>query len=557
VGDLITLSHESLSFTHQVQELAIGDVNLDANTVSGTAVFDPEQYMLHTWLHGVDGSYMQLSTDGGNWLANFGAQGIDLQPGMGGRAELVDQNSNATAVEWYAPNPRITVYPDAQWVDGVEWPDGSTVTISVQDQPACTMTMEPSGGEFFGGFPQDCFVAAGNVINLTNGTHTVEYTVRNLAITKIDKDANTVMGIADTDAVVHVWIWDMDGTDIEVTATNGEWVADFGASGIDLDMNMGFQAEIRDENGNGTSVDHGTYTRIVASITENWFYVIDFDPLSTLSYSIYDAEGGTLVANGTFSSDVNGYGGLDFEDHGWDLEPGNHLVITDGTTQKELTIEGFTFDTFDLTNGQLSGTAPGGEGREVWAGVGFPDQPAWMMTVGVNEAGAWFVDFGAPVPGNYKWVAAEIFDADGDASELRPASQIVFLRPSCGSTYTVEAGSLVEIRYGSWIAIGEELALQNAEHLTVDLVLNGETLIGTQQPVVPRSEIPCGSPSDNAYGVFYVTQLGPLSPGTYVAKVTWILDEPVTDGYDADGDGEPDWYGPGEVFTHEFTINVQ
>ena len=103
----------------------------------------------------------------------------------------------------------------------------------------------------------------------------------------------------------------------------------------------------------------------------------------------------------------------------------------------------------------------------------------------------------------------------------------------------------------------EELANQNAGHLTVELLLNGETVTGDKQPVAPASEIPCGSPPEDAYGVFYVAQLAPLGPGTYVAQVTWSLDEAVTDGYDADGDGQPNWYGPGVVFTHEFTINVQ
>jgi hypothetical protein len=30
-------------------------------------------------------------------------------------------------------------------------------------------------------------------------------------------------------------------------------------------------------------------------------------------------------------------------------------------------------------------------------------------------------DFGQPVPSDYQWVAAQIFDDDGDASEVRPA----------------------------------------------------------------------------------------------------------------------------------------
>ncbi len=103
VGDFITLSYESLSLTHQIQEMTITDVNIDDNIVTGTAIFDSEQYILHTWIHEVDGSYMQLSADGGTWLADFGSQGFDLYPGMGGRVEIVDQASNATAVEWYIP----------------------------------------------------------------------------------------------------------------------------------------------------------------------------------------------------------------------------------------------------------------------------------------------------------------------------------------------------------------------------------------------------------------------------------------------------------------------
>jgi len=138
-----------------------------------------------------------------------------------------------------------------------------------------------------------------------------------------------------------------------------------------------------------------------------------------------------------------------------------------------------------------------------------------------------------------------------------PTPQIIFLRPRCGTSYTVQADRPLEIRYGSWLAKGVDLAKQNAQHLTVKLVLDGELVAGVQQPVVPGSEIPCGVGSADAYGVFYVTQVGPLSAGTHVASVTWILDEQVTDGGDMNGDGAIDLYGPGEVVTHQFTIIAQ
>lgn len=216
-------SHESLSFTHQVQELAIVDVDLEAETVGGTAVFDPEQYMLHTWIHGMDGSYMQLSTEGENWLADFGSRGIDLQKGMGGRVELVDQASNATAVEWWIPKPSVTIYPDAQWFDGWGWSDERMVTLTVEGKEDCTVTLQPDGGEFFGKFAEGCFVVADDVVAFADGANTVEHRVRNLAIMKVDKDTGIVTGTADAGEIVNVWVWDLDGSNLEVTSVDGEW----------------------------------------------------------------------------------------------------------------------------------------------------------------------------------------------------------------------------------------------------------------------------------------------------------------------------------------------
>jgi hypothetical protein len=137
-----------------------------------------------------------------------------------------------------------------------------------------------------------------------------------------------------------------------------------------------------------------------------------------------------------------------------------------------------------------------------------------------------------------------------------PTPQVIFLRPRCGTTYTVQADRPLEIRYGSWLAKGADLAAQNAQHLTVRLVLDGVPVTGVQQPVVPGSAFPCGA-SAEAYGVFYVAQVGPLSAGTHVASQTFIFDEQVTDGGDYNGDGALDLYGPGEVFTSEFTIIAQ
>jgi len=161
----------------------------------------------------------------------------------------------------------------------------------------------------------------------------------------------------------------------------------------------------------------------VASITENWFYIVGFLPGATLDLSIYESEGGSLVWNQGWTADVNGFAWIESDVHGVDLEPGSYLVVSDGITTKELVIEGFTFDTFDLTTGILQGTVPGFTDRLVWVGIGI-EGSTWVMAVNTDEYGDWVADFGMPVPLDYYWVAAQIFDGDGDASELRPATVI-------------------------------------------------------------------------------------------------------------------------------------
>ena len=721
-GDFITLSNETLSLTHQVQELTITEVSLDNNTVAGTAVYDAEQYNFHTWINGVDESYMQLSTESGAWLADFNSLEGGLQPGMRGRVELTDQASNSTTAEWYIPNPwfsafpegeivegwdwplgatllltingddysatetsiitpwepdssatwvwfefpgaydmkpgdvvtltdgiterthvvqnlditeinldenqvygttdgeknvilwswedpegrriettsegdywgvdfddvgftlnpsyhvraeiwvdgndtavdryipnpRFTVFPEWEWFDGLDWPDGVTVSITVEGKDGgkdeCTTEGTSSDYFFNGGFPEGCDVVIGDTVTFTDGETLRTHTVQNLSVTKVEPGNDIVKGTADAGAEIHVWPHATGQEQIVTTNPKGKWNVSF--MGIyDMMPGDGGRSEIRDDVGNATAVDwYIPRPHIVASITEDWFYLQEFSPDTTLAFTVFKAQGGKAIWKGTATTDGSGFAWIDAEGR-WNLEPGVYLVVKDGSNTKDLVIEGFTFDVFDVSHGILQGTVPGQEGRHVWAGIGF-ENDGWSMDVNADGTGTWIADFGQPVPTDYQWVAAQIFDDDGDASELRPASQIIYLRPSCGTTYTVQANALLEIGYGGWLAIGEDLAIDNAQHLTVDLVIDGELVSGVQQPVVPGSEIPCAAPPEDAYGVYYVTQLGSLDAGEHAVSVTWSLDAQVTDGYDSDGDGQLDLYGPGEVATQEFTIIV-
>lgn len=417
-GDIVTLTYGETIRTHTVQNLSVTKVDPADDIVKGVADAGAEVYV---WPHATGQEQLSIANPKGRWNVDF--TGIyDLAPGDGGRARIWDEMGNATEVEWYTRQPRFTVYPDAHWFDGIDWPDGATVTITVKNKPECTLTRESWGSFFNGSFPEGCAVTAGDKVTFTDGTTTRKHTVQNLAIITVDKDTNTVAGIADTGAIIHTWVWDLEGSNLEVTAVDSSWQADFGGLGIDLAVGMGIQAEIRDENGNATSVDLPVPDpRIVASITEDWLYLVDFIPGATLALSIYESQDGSLAWQGMRTADVNGFAWIDAED--WNLEPGNYLVVSDGRTTKDLMLEALTFDVFDTSLGLLQGTAPEPFGRAVWVGIGW-ENDGWSMDVTTDGTGSWMADFEQPVPSDYDWVAAQIFDADGDASEVRP-SQII------------------------------------------------------------------------------------------------------------------------------------
>jgi hypothetical protein len=142
---------------------------------------------------------------------------------------------------------------------------------------------------------------------------------------------------------------------------------------------------------------------------------------------------------------------------------------------------------------------------------------------------------------------------------LAPQPQYVSLSRRCGDTFTVEAGRPIELSYGGWSARGVELAEQNADQMRIDLLMNGQPITGYRLPAVPVSQLPCPPPDslEGFYGVLRITTLSGLAPGTYEMVVTYIATEQITDGYDADGDGQPDLYGPGEVGSFVFTVIAQ
>lgn len=130
-----------------------------------------------------------------------------------------------------------------------------------------------------------------------------------------------------------------------------------------------------------------------------------------------------------------------------------------------------------------------------------------------------------------------------------PAPQVLFVRPKCGTSYTIEANRTIELRYGTWGAANVELAQQNAQHMSVRLTVDGQPVAGgVQSRIVPTTDFPC-NPTGSGFGLYYIVQLRGLSAGEHHGSFVVSFDVAVTDGWS--------WYGPGDVVTYDFTIIAQ
>jgi len=433
-GDVVTLTDGATMRTHTVRDLAIAALDIAADTISGTA---DAGAALHVWPHGFGEYEVQPAADAdGAWLADFGAVGFDLQEGMCGRAEIRDEAGNTTAVDWCTPNPGLIAFPEADYIFGYGWPEGTEVNLAINDPPDFTQaaTVGPAPWD-----PNDIMayfefaglydLKPGDVVTLSGSGMERHHTVRNLAVTEVNAATDTVAGLADEGALVHAWVHGFGELELQPTVgEDGTWLADFASLGLDLQEGMCGRAEIRDDLGNATAVDWCVPPppRILVQISDDWFEGQNFSPNSQQTYEIYESDGGALLLSGTMQAGSQGTAFAWVGDQ-VDLVPGNYLVIFDGITTKELVLEALTFDLFDLSQGLLQGTAPPPEGRLVWVGIGFADD-GWSMEVFTDPQGNWVADFGAPVAPDYEWVAAQVFDEDGDASEVRP-SQIIEGQP--------------------------------------------------------------------------------------------------------------------------------
>ena len=262
-GDVVTLTDNITTITYTVQNLSVTTVDATAETISGSA--DPG-VVVQLWPHGYNPPDLveATTTDQGTWLADFHTVGFDLVAGTGGRSQILN-GLNATAVDWNIPSPSLRAHPVWESVDGWYWPLSANLHLTIDDpntliSPDLEMdeivnvvSDPPNNESVWFNFAGIYDLKPGDRVTLTDGTTTRSLEVSILSIKSVNVETNIVTGIAEPGAIVRLPM--PLGAFTTTADSNGNWIADYSAAGLDLIPGSMIIAEVYNGEGDLTSVE--------------------------------------------------------------------------------------------------------------------------------------------------------------------------------------------------------------------------------------------------------------------------------------------------------------
>ena len=293
-GDILTATDGNTTRTTTVAALtASADPDTDTVTVTSNAYSKD----IEAW---VDNPHTLLSgqTDsGGNWSANFNGK-VDLIPGMTGQVKVYDAQRNATQIQWRVPQPRIEASYDG-WIHVHDLPLGTTATLDISGAQTyhdtnVTHPAQWDSNDIVAEFSWDrnnFQFSEGMTITISGEEFsTLSFTIPPLSVTSINKNANTLEGMAGANAHLQVWV-DNSAANLSVDADGtGYWKADF--SGI-YAFNQGTSGQVQESDGAGNAIQMGWRVpnpRIQVGQTYGWANANDWPVNHDVQLTITDFE---------------------------------------------------------------------------------------------------------------------------------------------------------------------------------------------------------------------------------------------------------------------------
>ena len=141
---------------------------------------------------------------------------LDIKPGMQGDASQQDEDGDSTLSRWSVPNPSIYTllppYGGGNKAEGYDWPLGAGVTLNIDDpdngigldytdtQTVTTSSWDPNRTWWVR--PRDFELQPGQLLTMSDGITTKEYTIQNLVVTNVDLNADTSSGTVEPNTEV-------------------------------------------------------------------------------------------------------------------------------------------------------------------------------------------------------------------------------------------------------------------------------------------------------------------------------------------------------------------
>ena len=248
----ITMSDGVVFKSHLVINLQVTEVDIDADTVSGTGRAGVLMHVQHCQYNGCLWRRWATIQSDGTWQVDFSVPGsgmdeqelLDIVPGTSGEALYPDVDADHSDANWYI-NQRFIAHPEEERVDGTGWSYGATVTIEIDDpatqaNPDYTGTTtavvdpgDPNQTWFNLDFKGQYDLRPGDVVTVTDGKTVKVHTVTKLRITNVNPTTDVISGTAEPSSYVDLQICGVGGcaSRTELSDSNGVWAADFSVVG--------------------------------------------------------------------------------------------------------------------------------------------------------------------------------------------------------------------------------------------------------------------------------------------------------------------------------------
>ncbi len=451
-GMLVTLTDGSITKTTTVGNLWITSVNPDTDIITGIADPGAEVHLGHLECNesGCFGFRRVFADANGDWLADFSIPGedsdeqdvYDIRPGMGNEARQVDDDGDKTIVEWYLPNPTITVRIIENEVHANDWPFDVILTLSIDDPATpenpdyadsrATLPAEWNPSTTWTQFQLGQLqLQPGFEVTLTDGITTKAHVISAQHVTTIDLYASTVSGQADPWQEVWVDTWCTDCPTRRVNADEtGLWTANFSEPGdegwedrtVDFWPGLSGESRIHDEDGDATSFTWTAPNYTMHAVpTYPEVHGHDWLPNTMVTLTIDDDADplNGVLYTATMNTDDNPWCGspcFDLKDI-FTLEVGQYVTMSDGTTQKNVQVSTLQITTVDIINDTIAGIADPGSrvAVNIWSQNGL----ARYVTTG--QDGTWVADFSVHGDEDFEQFTTDITYGDhGRAIQLNP-----------------------------------------------------------------------------------------------------------------------------------------